>query len=131
MEPSYSHSSEDSMQSFGYPDLLSNPPAQDLDIASGQTPFDATFFDFSTPSQYAFSDMYPVSNTSGAIPISCSQPPYYEPSASFFSTSIPSSSSSPSLSPSLPPLRWAPGDESFILGLSPGVRDSPLETSSK
>ena len=139
MEPSYSHSSEDSTQSFNYPDLLPTPPAQDLDldldldIASGQGPFDATFFEFSPPSQYNFSEMYPINNTSCAIPIPCPQPQpqYYEPSGAFFSTSIPSSSSSPSSSPSSPPLRWAPGDESFILGLSPGVRGSPPETSSK
>ncbi|KAK5717586.1 hypothetical protein LTS12_027726 [Elasticomyces elasticus] len=131
MEPSYSHSSEDSMQSFGYPDLLATSPAQDLDMSSGQTTFDPNFFDFSPPSQYPFPEVYSVPNTSCAIPIPGSQPQYYGPSVSFLSTSISSSSSSPSLSPSSSPLRWTPGDESFALGLSPGVRGSPPETSSK
>lgn len=128
MEPSYSQDSMDSM--FSYPaELLATSP-ESVGLSSGQTVFDPTFFGFSPSSQYPITDMYPVPNTD-AIPIPGPQFPYYSRPGSFNSFSTPSSPSSPSSSPpSVPPLQWTPGDEPF-LGLSPGVRGSPPEASSK
>ena len=125
MEPSYSHSSQDSMTTTT---TNNNTFYPDLDIPLSQSPIDSFYdYEFSTPptSQYPFPDMdldmYPVTtNTSYALPIPCPQPPqYYNPSPFGSLTSIPSTSSSPSslsssspLSP--PPLQWSLGDESTI-----------------
>lgn len=139
MEPSYSHSSEDSIHSsFSYPDLYScSSPAQDpLDLPPSQSlsPFEPSFdslHGLSPPSQYAFPGVFPVTatttNASYAVPIPISGPQYYDPSSALLSTS---GSSAVSLSPSSPPLQWTPGDESFIPGFAPVVGDSPPGTSS-
>lgn len=144
MEPSYSHSSEDSIHSsFSYSDLYSSPsPAQDpLDLSPSQShsPFEPSFdslYGLSPPSQYAFPELFPVvattPNTSYAVPTPTSGPQYYDPSSAWLSTSASSAAASAplSLSPSSPPLQWTPSNESFIPNFAPVVGDSPPETSS-
>ena len=135
MEPSYSHSSQDSMHSSFTTTTTTTTTATnntfypDLDIPLSQSPIDSFYdYDFSSPpnTQYAFPDMdmdldmYPVTtNTSYAMPVPCPQPPqYYNPSPFGSLTSIPPTSSSPSSlsssSPLSPPLQWSLGDESTI-----------------